>query len=410
MRWTWLGHACWLLEAAGHRILFDPVLGETYHDGVFCFSPSRKMDIDGLKPDIIIVTHRHPDHFDLLSLAHLAEHYPSAIVITSEALISNACERLGFEVRTVGDWQRIRLTGLDLLTTPSRAHVKEWGVMVHTEGLVWNQVDTLLGGPQGVRQILSQAAQILSVPELETQGPSLTLAHWQPLKQIEVVRAGPLGFPERIWGHELAQMVALGGGALVPAAANQDYLGDGAWQRHHAFPASRAQLERDLRKLKAPLSVMPSLVGGVYQVKNGRVALEEQRSALLTVDFAPDGRVFAPFEIPPIIDTNREGHDSGLLRAALGAWVEQRLVPQLAQHLGPHGPLSCVLEWVFPDGREIWTLRVDEGRCALTCGDDPTGIFDCRLLHRHSRCCVAAVIGAGPAGGSCVRRLEPMMW
>ena len=31
MRWTSLGHACWLIEAAGLRLLCDPLLGVEHH-------------------------------------------------------------------------------------------------------------------------------------------------------------------------------------------------------------------------------------------------------------------------------------------------------------------------------------------------------------------------------------------
>lgn len=50
MRITFLGHACFLLEAEGHGILVDP------------FLTGRGASIQGLAPDIIAVTHGHGDH------------------------------------------------------------------------------------------------------------------------------------------------------------------------------------------------------------------------------------------------------------------------------------------------------------------------------------------------------------
>ena len=65
MRITHLGHACLLVEAGGQRILVDPG----------AFSPGLA-DVTGL--DVILVTHQHADHVDLLRLPVLMEINPQA--------------------------------------------------------------------------------------------------------------------------------------------------------------------------------------------------------------------------------------------------------------------------------------------------------------------------------------------
>ena len=35
MDWRWLGHAMWLAEAGGVRLVFDPLLEAAHHGGVF---------------------------------------------------------------------------------------------------------------------------------------------------------------------------------------------------------------------------------------------------------------------------------------------------------------------------------------------------------------------------------------
>lgn len=55
MQITFLGHATLLIETAGKRLLVDPFIsGNEQVDG--------KIDIKGLKPDYILVTHAHQDH------------------------------------------------------------------------------------------------------------------------------------------------------------------------------------------------------------------------------------------------------------------------------------------------------------------------------------------------------------
>ncbi|MEZ4227625.1 MAG: MBL fold metallo-hydrolase [Polyangiaceae bacterium] len=74
MRWHYLGHAMWLLELgmASTRILFDPLLDDVHDAGLSRLVPARVLDREGLAPDFIVVSHRHPDHFDVDSLAWLA--------------------------------------------------------------------------------------------------------------------------------------------------------------------------------------------------------------------------------------------------------------------------------------------------------------------------------------------------
>jgi L-ascorbate metabolism protein UlaG (beta-lactamase superfamily) len=65
MRITHLGHACLLVEAGGQRMLVDPG----------AFSPGLA---DVTELDVILVTHQHPDHLDLLRLPVLMEINPHA--------------------------------------------------------------------------------------------------------------------------------------------------------------------------------------------------------------------------------------------------------------------------------------------------------------------------------------------
>ncbi|NLE06908.1 MAG: MBL fold metallo-hydrolase [Crenarchaeota archaeon] len=72
MKITWLGQAGLMLESNGKIILIDPYLS----DNVKYFNPKnyRRQPVDpaflAVKPDIIICTHDHLDHYDVPTLRH----------------------------------------------------------------------------------------------------------------------------------------------------------------------------------------------------------------------------------------------------------------------------------------------------------------------------------------------------
>lgn len=72
MKITWLGQAGLLMQTAKKIILIDPYLS----DSVKKVQPQnyRRVAIDesflGIRPDVIIITHKHLDHLDKETLAH----------------------------------------------------------------------------------------------------------------------------------------------------------------------------------------------------------------------------------------------------------------------------------------------------------------------------------------------------
>lgn len=75
MRLTKYIHSCFLLEEGEDKILFDP--------GIFSFLEG------GVDPDIfrdiqaVFITHRHPDHVDIVVLKKILSNNPGAIVYTN---------------------------------------------------------------------------------------------------------------------------------------------------------------------------------------------------------------------------------------------------------------------------------------------------------------------------------------
>lgn len=376
MDWTALGHASWLAEAGGERIVFDPLLGETHHDGVFVVVPPRRIDVDALRPDRVVVSHRHPDHFDLPSLARLLAAAPEARLITADALVARAAKALGYrQVDRVDAGAMIDLGDVRLYTTPSFCKVVEWGMIVVTRGgAVWNQVDTELRSPQDVRAVLGQAAAALGVPPL-AEGPTLGIVRWNPLKQVEAVMAGDLGFPTEAWMGELSRAVALGAKGIIPGAAGTGYAPAHAWMDRLAYPASESMFLRDLAAALPDTPTWRAVPGHRWRVSGGRVEPLDAPSALVEPVEAPDPRGFRPFVLPDVEDPNPRRVDERLLRARVEGWVRGTLARALTsawRHFRLTRPAVFALEVVHPSGPETWSLVVDgtEPRVRVEVRDD----------------------------------------
>ncbi|MCA9658071.1 MAG: MBL fold metallo-hydrolase [Myxococcales bacterium] len=359
MDWSHLGHAMWLVEAAGLRLLCDPLLEPTHHGGVFEVVPAREVDAEGLRPDFILVSHRHTDHFDVPSLHRLARLDPESVVVTPDPLVEWAARALGFRtIQRVGQGQRVDLDGVTLITTPS-IDPDEWGVMVATaDGVVWNQVDSVLRDAAAVGDV---AARCLA--ELGADALALALVRWQPLLEI----AAPLGrqtsFPYRAYAALLDEVVATGARAVVPASAGAAHVGAYRWMDRYVYPIGEARFRRDLAAAAPAIRGLPNTIGGRYEVRGGEVELlPEGARALVELTGAPDPRGYRPTAIPAVCDPDPFGADPSRMRAVVEAWVRGPLADGLARAfpaMACDGPLRFAVEVVFPASVDAYTLTVD---------------------------------------------------
>jgi L-ascorbate metabolism protein UlaG (beta-lactamase superfamily) len=107
VRITWLGHATVLVEMDGVRLLTDPLLGER-------LGPLRRIgptpDPVALGPiDAILVSHAHPDHFDVGSLRRVGGE-PLLVV---PAGMRNAAGRAGRSVHELRAGESVGVSGGD---------------------------------------------------------------------------------------------------------------------------------------------------------------------------------------------------------------------------------------------------------------------------------------------------------
>jgi L-ascorbate metabolism protein UlaG (beta-lactamase superfamily) len=95
MRITLLGHASLLVEMDGATCLMDLVFFDPFEEGAAVSCPKRRVEADKLpRIDTLIVSHRHPDHFDLASLSRVPR--DADAIVPADALIVHALRKLGF--------------------------------------------------------------------------------------------------------------------------------------------------------------------------------------------------------------------------------------------------------------------------------------------------------------------------
>ncbi|MBX3264857.1 MAG: MBL fold metallo-hydrolase [Labilithrix sp.] len=360
MDWHCLGHAMWLAEVDGLRLLFDPLLEDAHYGGVFEVHPPRRVHAAALRADFVFVSHRHPDHFDLASLRRLAALDPDTVVVTSDELVAACARRVGFRgVRIVAPETRIDLDGPRVVTSPSRgASEPEWGVVVaNADGVVYDQIDTAIGTPADVRAFFRRVAEALG---RDADGlVTLALARWQPLLEVDAMLAGAVGFPFRAYADELERCAALGARAVCPAAAGARHAGPHAFMNRLVYPVTEARFVEDATARMPGTRVLRHVTGATYRVAGGDVSVDEAGAidaGLVSVSAAlPDPRAFRPLDIPPIVDPNLAARPEDELRGRAAAWVAESLVPAL-ERAAEGRRLRYVLEIVLPRTVDVFTL------------------------------------------------------
>jgi UDP-MurNAc hydroxylase len=370
---TSLGHACWLIEAAGLRLLCDPLLGVEHHGGVFEISPRRRLRAEALRPDFILVSHRHPDHFDIPSLAALARQDPESVVVTPDELVAMAARELGFQtVRLLAPGHHVELDGVAFVTTESLGD-DEWGVMIATEdGVVWNMVDTVFADAAHVRSVTEAALGVLGHSRV-----SVALVQGQPMLEIAAQLGHALCFPFRRYAAVLEQVAAIDPMVIVPSATGTVHAPAYAWLNAIVYPVDERRFRRDVASVCPRSEVFASGLGARVRLVAGKVEVD--------VDASPDEKLFdrvdggavyayRPTTVPAPSDPHMldaEGSE------AIERWIADDLRAALERAYPEFGltrPLRFVVEVVDSqpvDPPRAWTLIVGRDGASVESGFDP---------------------------------------
>jgi L-ascorbate metabolism protein UlaG (beta-lactamase superfamily) len=119
VRITWIGHASFFLQFAGHSVIVDPNWAKWH--GPVKRSRHPGLDLHGLpEVDLVLVTHAHFDHLHKPSLKILQAREGIVVPKGSGSLV----KKLGFPAtHEVGVWDELRFDQLEIIHTPSH----HWG-------------------------------------------------------------------------------------------------------------------------------------------------------------------------------------------------------------------------------------------------------------------------------------------
>jgi len=171
---TLIGHASLLIQSRETTVLTDPTWFDYLWEEINVLCPSIVLEKDKVPPvDVLYLSHRHQDHFDVRTLAYLAQPggclKPDALVLVpNDDILIDVLKELEFKnIQIVADFTPIKIKDITLTPTPSlnkastaKDDFPEHGLLVQADGVtLWNQVDTIVS-PDIIDQIRQLSGQV----------------------------------------------------------------------------------------------------------------------------------------------------------------------------------------------------------------------------------------------------------
>jgi hypothetical protein len=313
MRITLLGHASLLVEMDGATCLMDPVFFDPFEEGAVVSCPKRCVDPAKLpRIDILIVSHRHPDHFDLRSLSHVPR--TAEAIVPADPLIVHALRRLGFaHIHPVHPMGAIQSAAFELYPTRSALRsIAEFGlVFKDASATFWNQVDSLL------------TAETIDAVIEQVGGIDLLFAMYAS-QNFEYFDNRSAEFPYEIHRENLAHVMQIAPRSVVPGAAGFRFCGSHAWLNRFLFPISRELFVADLKRLGFAGGTQIMNPGDIIEIDHGGATYLRGASqvAIMVEDDTAALRFDPTGSVPDLTDPNPEGCSRAELERIIGPFME----------------------------------------------------------------------------------------
>ncbi len=354
MKVTLLGHASVVVELAEVTCLMDPVFTDPFEEGAVVSCPKRSVYPDRLPPvDILIVSHRHPDHFDIPSLAQVPRDCDA--ICPADPLIVYALDKLGFPrlhpVHTMGE---IRSADFELFPTRSEVtSVREFGMVFRdVSGTFWNQVDSFPSG-RTIEAIKQRFGDI-----------DLLFAMYAS-QNFEFFENRATDFPFEAHRVNLENVLRIRPRMIAPGAAGFRFCGEHAWLNAFLFPIARERFVADLQRLAPEILTQIMNPGDVFEITRDDIHYAPAASdvARLVNDDTQLSRFNPTAPIPDLTDPNPEGYPAANLRLATERFVAENIANYVDAGYTHSDPLinryrqheaSYAVAIVFPDGATHW--------------------------------------------------------
>jgi len=361
MKTTLIAHASLLIQSKGTTLLTDPVFFDFLWEEINIHCPRIDLKIDKIpKVDILSISHRHQDHFDIRTLAFLAGKNtilkPDAVILApKDEILLETMEELGFnEVRVVRDFEPMEIKGLTLTPTPSlnkQDYFPEHGLLIHDgEVTAWNQVDTIVT-PDIINHMKNLYGQI-------------DFAHnrYLPLLEGNFSFHQSLNLPFEEYNSYLQVVKALSPKFSVPGSAGFRYRDEYAFLNQYSFPSTQEQFLMDLAEFCPEVKTETFFPGDVAEISPGGVDLQRQASDFVsTIENDSYLLEFKPVaEVSPIRTLTKDSEQHKLEMNAVIQFVEEQLMGALPQaqveNIWKKWKVAYQLEVFGQNGSDIWSI------------------------------------------------------
>lgn len=378
LKTTLIGHASLLIQSKETTILTDPVWFDYLWEEINVLCPRTELDLDTVPPvDVLFLSHRHQDHFDVRTLAYLKRNNrilkPNVrIMAPNDPILLEVLNELEFEnVEILDDFEPIAVKDVIITPTPSlnqastsQDYFPEHGLLVH-DGQVtaWNQVDTIVSP-----EIIDHIGQIYG-------GVDFAHSRFLPLLEGNFTYHKPVVLPFDEYCSFLNAMRALAPKFVVPGSAAFRYRDEFAFMNHYTFPTTQEQFLGDLSEFCPEIQSSIFLSGDVAHISPSGTRVESQGSNFVrTVEDDSYRVAFKPvLEVSPIrtqtTDAVQHEQEMKVIRDFVeNQYVDRILKSEILQGW-KHWRMVYQLE-VFGQGEsEIWSIDFGESELRIQKGD-----------------------------------------
>jgi UDP-MurNAc hydroxylase len=305
-----IGHATIFVETKDCNILMDPVLFDFHAEGIEDVCPKRKVLVESIPEfDVLVISHRHLDHFDIRSLAVLPKDID--VFIPRDKLIENCLRKLGYtQIYPLSDFQEIKIGSTKLMTTRSENRVPEFGMLfIDPSGSFWNQVDSIVG-MKTISRVKSQCTEI-----------DFLLAPWQPMLEINYQMNKSIEFPYKFYNHMLQKISLIKPKAVAPGANGFKFVNNSTWLNQIIFPVTREQFCQDVEQICPEIGdqIFALDPGDIININDGQLTYQKSSSGF--VDKIVDDRqelCFLPTNVGfRLNDQNPDKYDLDAMRKSI---------------------------------------------------------------------------------------------
>ena len=367
MKTTLISHASLLIQSDNTTVLTDPVFFDYLWEECNVHCPSIDLDLEKLPViDVLNISHRHQDHFDIRTLAHIAN---SSSILAEDAIVLAPRDEILLEVlkelefknvTVVEDFKAIEYKDITLTPTPSlnqQDYFPEHGLLVHDGSVtIWNQVDTIVS-PDIIKYIHRLYGQ-----------PDMAHMRYLPLLEGNFCFHNPVELPMDEYSSFLKVAGACRPKFVVPGSAGFRYRDEFKFLNQYSFPTTQEQFLRDLKKFCPEINSSVFYPGDVASITKEGVKISRGDSHFVKIKEDDEYRIeFKPvLEVPPIRTQTKDQNESDKEWNEVVDYIENQFVEKVVQKKA----VQSWVEWQVVYQIEVFGLKRSQIWCLDFAGED----------------------------------------